>query len=76
MRSEGANHQWRKDPLGELSIDPVADERLARVTAWAGASLQRSPIVFGVLFLSFWLPLISEPTPRFAVLTLAATPVL
>jgi hypothetical protein len=26
---EGANHQWRKNPPGELSIDPVADERLA-----------------------------------------------
>jgi hypothetical protein len=25
--SKGANHQWRKNPPGELSIDPVADER-------------------------------------------------
>jgi hypothetical protein len=27
---EGANHQWRKNPPGELSIDPVADERRQR----------------------------------------------
>jgi hypothetical protein len=39
VRPEGANHQWRKNPHGELSIDPVADERLVRVTAWVGASL-------------------------------------
>jgi hypothetical protein len=32
------NHQWRKIPPGELSIDPVADERLGRVTGRAGAS--------------------------------------
>ena len=38
VRPEGANHQWRKNPPGEWSIDPVADERLVRVTAWAGAS--------------------------------------
>src|SRR5438132_13469565 len=38
VRPEGANHQWRKIPPGELSIDPVADERLVRVTARAGAS--------------------------------------
>jgi hypothetical protein len=31
VRSEGANHQWRKNPPGELSIDPVADERLVWV---------------------------------------------
>jgi hypothetical protein len=37
-RPEGANHQWRRNPPGELSIDPVADERLMRVTAWVGAS--------------------------------------
>jgi hypothetical protein len=36
VRPEGANHQWRKNPPGELSIDPVADERLMRVTAWVG----------------------------------------
>jgi hypothetical protein len=30
VRPEGANHQWRKIPPGELSIDPVADERLGR----------------------------------------------
>ena len=36
-RPEGANHQWRKNPPGELSIDPVADEACA-VTAWVGAS--------------------------------------
>jgi hypothetical protein len=28
VRPEGANHQWRKNPPGELSIDPVADGRL------------------------------------------------
>ena len=28
VRPEGANHQWRKIPPGELSIDPVANERL------------------------------------------------
>jgi hypothetical protein len=38
VRPEGANHQWRRNPPGELSIDPVADERLVRVTAWVGAS--------------------------------------
>ena len=32
VRPEGANHQWRKIPPGELSIDPEADERLGRVT--------------------------------------------
>jgi hypothetical protein len=37
VRPEGANHQWRRNPPGELSIDPVADERLMRVTAWIGA---------------------------------------
>ena len=38
VRPEGANHQWRKIPPGELSIDPVADERLVRATARVGAS--------------------------------------
>jgi hypothetical protein len=38
VRLEGANYQWRKIPPGELSIDPEADERLGRVTGWAGAS--------------------------------------
>jgi hypothetical protein len=38
VRPEGANHQWRKNPPGELSIDPVADEQLVRVTARVGAS--------------------------------------
>ena len=38
VRLEGANHQWRKNPPGELSIDPVADERLVRVTVRVGAS--------------------------------------
>ena len=28
VRPEGANHQWRKNPPRELSIDLVADERL------------------------------------------------
>jgi hypothetical protein len=30
VRPEGANHQWKRDPPGELSIDAVADERLTR----------------------------------------------
>jgi putative DNA primase/helicase len=38
VRPEGANHQWRKIPPGELSIDPVANERLGWVTGRAGAS--------------------------------------
>jgi hypothetical protein len=38
VRLEGANHQWRKNPPGELLIDPVADERLMRVTVRVGAS--------------------------------------
>jgi hypothetical protein len=38
VRPEGANHQWRKNPPGELSIDPVADERLVRATARSGVS--------------------------------------
>ena len=38
VRPEGANHQWRKIPPRELSIDLVADERLGRVTGRAGAS--------------------------------------
>jgi hypothetical protein len=29
VRPDGANPRWRKNPPGELSIDPVADERLA-----------------------------------------------
>src|SRR6202521_1373179 len=43
VRPEGANHQWRRVPPRELSIDLVADERLGRVTGRAGASRQRSP---------------------------------
>ena len=35
---EGADHQWRRIPPGELSIDPVADERPGRATRRAGAS--------------------------------------
>ena len=38
VRLEGADHQWRKIPPGELSIDLVADERSGRVTGRAGAS--------------------------------------
>jgi hypothetical protein len=38
VRPEGADHQWRRIPPGELSIDPVADERLVRATVRAGAS--------------------------------------
>jgi len=38
VRPEGANHQWSKIPPRELLIDLEADERLDRVTGWAGAS--------------------------------------
>jgi hypothetical protein len=38
VRPEGAKHQWRKIPRRKLSIVLVADERLGRVTGWAGAS--------------------------------------
>jgi hypothetical protein len=38
VRPEGANHLWRRVTSGELSIDPEADERLARVTEQVGAS--------------------------------------
>src|SRR4029434_9460531 len=38
VRPEGANHQWRKNPPRELSIDLVADERLPPGTAKACAS--------------------------------------
>ncbi|HEV2552025.1 MAG TPA: ABC transporter substrate binding protein [Stellaceae bacterium] len=38
VRPEGANHQWRRNPSRELSLDLVADERLVRVTGRAGAS--------------------------------------
>src|SRR5262245_14050866 len=32
VRPEGANHQWKKNPPRELSIDLEADERLGRAT--------------------------------------------
>jgi dTDP-4-dehydrorhamnose 3,5-epimerase len=38
VRPEGVCHQWRKMPPGELSIGPVADERLGRATERAEAS--------------------------------------
>jgi hypothetical protein len=38
VRAKGAHHQWRKIPSGELSIAPVADERLWRVTGLVEAS--------------------------------------
>ena len=38
VRLDGAHHQWRKVPSGELSIDPEADERLGRVTGRVEAS--------------------------------------
>jgi len=38
VRPEGANHLWRRVPPGELSIAPVAAERLIWVTGRAGAS--------------------------------------
>ena len=43
VRPEGANHQWRKTPPRELSIDLEADERLGRVSGWAGVRKERSP---------------------------------
>ena len=43
VRPEGANHRWRRIPPGELSIDPVASERLGWVTGRAEASRQRPP---------------------------------
>src|SRR3954454_1681256 len=36
VRPDGAYHQWRRVPPGELSIAPVADERFGRATDWAG----------------------------------------
>jgi hypothetical protein len=33
-----APHQWRRIPPGELSINPVVDKRLGRVTERAGSS--------------------------------------
>jgi hypothetical protein len=38
VRPEGADHQWRRIPPRELSIDLVADERFGRVTGRIGAS--------------------------------------
>jgi len=38
VRPEGAFHQWREDPPGELSIALVADERFGWVTNWIEAS--------------------------------------
>jgi len=38
VRPEGVCHQWREMPPGELSIGPVADERLGRATERAEAS--------------------------------------
>jgi putative tryptophan/tyrosine transport system substrate-binding protein len=39
VRPEGADYQSRKIPPGELSIDPVADERLDRLTGRARESV-------------------------------------
>src|SRR6266436_3291568 len=61
VRPEGANHQWRKNPPGELSIDPVADERLVRVTARAGASLIANHLHLAIF----------ESTPEVRVLSLS-----
>ena len=38
VRPDGAYHQWRRVPPGELSIAPVADERLGRATGPVEAS--------------------------------------
>src|SRR3954453_21325363 len=43
VRLDGAHHQWRKVPSGELSIDPEADERLGRGTGPVEASGQTPP---------------------------------
>ena len=38
VRLDGAHHQWRKVPTGELSIDPEADERRGWATGRVEAS--------------------------------------
>jgi hypothetical protein len=38
VRPEGADHQWRKVPARELSIDLVADERFGWATGQVEAS--------------------------------------
>ncbi len=38
VRPDGAEHQWRKVPPRELSVDLVADERGGRVTGRLEAS--------------------------------------
>ncbi len=38
VRPEGAEHQWRKEPPRELSVDLVANERGGRVTGRLEAS--------------------------------------
>jgi transposase len=38
VRLDGAHHQWRKVPSGELSLAPEADERLGRATGRVEAS--------------------------------------
>lgn len=40
-RPEGAGDQWRKIPLGELSMDAEADERLGWVTGQANNNDER-----------------------------------
>ena len=45
VRPEGANHQWRKIPPRELSIDLEADERLEG--NWLGWSLVTNVAVGG-----------------------------
>ena len=43
VRPEGADHQWRKMPPRELSVDLVADERGGRVGAFLGPLAQPWP---------------------------------
>ena len=43
VRPEGANHQWRRNPPGELSIDPVADEPLVPMSGDGKRSLAAWP---------------------------------
>jgi hypothetical protein len=51
VRPEGANHQWRRNPPRELSIDLVADERLVRVTGQGCSLVTQADITLdGVFF--------------------------
>jgi hypothetical protein len=47
VRPEGAT-QWRKNPPGELSIDPVADERLVRCGSVSSSEFEEASVRRGV----------------------------